>query len=251
MSTAFKPRGLLFDFGGTLVEELGKDVRAAQEWLLSQAAHVPENVTLDDVLARATRITREVAGRRDELGVETPWPTLTRLIHDYFGVRFSRPMAELELGFWQAAVRTRPMPGVAQALDSLHALGLPMAVVSNTCFGPATIQYELEKQGLFPRLQFVVASANYSVRKPSPLLFEIAAIRLGVAARDIAFVGDRLDTDVLGARRAGMKSVWLDPEGRPANGADPDWTVASWAELAARVSRAVLKDSARPMLTPK
>ena len=75
-----------------------------------------------------------------------------------------------------------------------------------------------------------MVTADYVVRKPSALLFETAAARLGVAPADTWFVGDRLDTDVAGARAAGMVAVWL----RPPNAAEsnaPDLTFDGWTAL--------------------
>src|SRR5712691_11809483 len=135
------PQGLLFDYGGTLVEEVSVDLRAGNEWLLSRASCRPAHVTLEDVLERASRVTKEVAERRDHVHLETAWPTLTRLIHDFFGIRFDTPMAELEMGFWKASVQTRPMPGARQALQQCHQWGVPAAVVSNSSFGEAVIRY--------------------------------------------------------------------------------------------------------------
>ena len=82
------PKGLLFDYGGTLVDEVSVDSEAGNAWLLSRASYRPAHVTLDDVLERAARVTSEVAAQRDRVQIETAWPTLTRLIHDYFGIRF-------------------------------------------------------------------------------------------------------------------------------------------------------------------
>jgi HAD superfamily hydrolase (TIGR01509 family) len=231
-------RGLLFDYGGTLVQEVGVDLRAGNEWLLSRAAYRPPHVTLEDVLARASRIAREVAGRRDHVHLETPWPTLTRLIHDFLGIRFDAPMAELELGFWKASVRTRPMPRAREVLERLHQLGVRAAVVSNTCFGEPVIRYELGKHGLADHLEFVVVSADYSVRKPNVLLFETAAARLGIPPGDIWFVGDRLDTDVAGAVAAGMTAVWFNADRRDSPEGRADFSVADWDDLLQRVQLA-------------
>src|SRR5262245_62100009 len=117
------PRGLLFDYGGTLVEELVVDTRAGIDALL-RAADPPLTVDVDVVLARADRVTREVMERRDNVLIETPWPSLTRLVHDCFGTRFSRPLADLELAFWDASVTTRPQPGVQEALAELADCGI-------------------------------------------------------------------------------------------------------------------------------
>jgi HAD superfamily hydrolase (TIGR01662 family) len=160
--------------------------------------------------------------------LEIAWPTLTRLIHDYFGVRFDRPMPELELGFWKASVRTRVMPGAQAALDQLHRAGLPMAVVSNTSFAEPVIRYELDRHGLSDHLAFVIVSSDYSIRKPNPLLFELGAARLGVPANEVWFVGDRLDTDMAGAKAAGMTAVWFNRDAERAPSPEVDVTVSDW-----------------------
>ena len=229
------PRGLLFDYGGTLVEEVSVDPRAGNEWLLSRASHRPPHITLADVIERAERVTQEVAARRDEVQLETSWPTLTRLIHDFLGIRFDAPMSELELGYWKASVTTRVMPGAREALEQLHRAGVPMAVVSNTSFGEPVIRYELAKHGLTEHLAFVLVSSDYSVRKPNVLLFETAAARLNVPAADIWFVGDRLDTDIAGAKVAGMTAVWFNAEGRSESPNAADLTVTNWTDFAGRV----------------
>jgi hypothetical protein len=63
------PRGVLFDYGGTLVEEVRVDPRAGNEWLLSRASYRPPHVTLAHVIERAARVTKDVAeahGRREQ-----------------------------------------------------------------------------------------------------------------------------------------------------------------------------------------
>ena len=205
------PKGLLLDYGGTLVEEVRSDARAGNEALLARALYRPAHITMEQVMARANRVSTEVAARRDEFHLETPWPTLTRLIHEYLGIQFAEPMAELEMAFWRASVTTTPMPGAREALEQFHRSGLRLAVVSNCAFSQDALRYELGKHGLADRLEFIVVSAEYSVRKPNPLLFETAAAKLGVACEEIWFVGDRLDTDVTGAKAAGMKAVWFQP----------------------------------------
>src|SRR5438105_12295102 len=94
-----QPRGVLIDYGGTLVEEVSFDVRAGNVWLLEQASHRPSHVTLEEVLDRTTKVATEIVARREEFQVETPWPMLTRLVHDFFGIRFEDSMPDLELGF--------------------------------------------------------------------------------------------------------------------------------------------------------
>ncbi|HKE84756.1 MAG TPA: HAD family hydrolase [Vicinamibacterales bacterium] len=229
--TLTPPKGFLFDYGGTLVEEVSVDPRAGNEWLLSRASYRPASIALDDVLARVARVSRDVASLRDDTHIETPWTSLTRLIHDAVGIRFDAPMAELELGFWRATVRTEPMPGARAALEQFQRAGMPMGVVSNTGFSEQVIRFELGKHGLTDHLAFVMVSSDYAVRKPNVLLYEVAAARLGVEPADIWFVGDRLDTDVAGAKAAGMTAVWFNIGARRETSHHPDLTVADWSAL--------------------
>ena len=45
------------------------------------------------------------------------------------------------------------------------------------------------------------------VGKPSPIILEVALARLGVEARDAVMVGDRVETDMVMGRRAGLATV--------------------------------------------
>lgn len=203
------PKGVLVDYGGTLVEEVSFDSRAGNEWLLARAVSGPSNVTIEQVLDRAAKVTAEVASRRNEFHLETPWAMLTRLIHDFFGFSFSGSIADLEIGFWKASVKTNAMPGSLAALEKLHECGIPIGVVSNCSFGPHVIRYELEKHGLAEHLRFVMVSAEYAVRKPNVLLYDTAAAKLRTKPQDIWFIGDRWEIDVASAKAAGMTPVWF------------------------------------------
>jgi putative hydrolase of the HAD superfamily len=204
-----RPKAILLDYGGTLVEELGANPRAGSELMLSHAAVRPPAATFEAVQARANRVSHDVTSRRAQFQIETPWIALTRLVYDVFGIEFDQPLSELELDFWKATVTTRPMPGAAEALKVFRDNGVPTAVVSNSSFGPHVIRHELNRHGLAGDLSFVMVSAEYAVRKPNPLLFEAAAARIGAEPADIWFVGDSLIADVSGARATGMTAVWL------------------------------------------
>ncbi|HTS16725.1 MAG TPA: HAD family hydrolase [Verrucomicrobiae bacterium] len=232
-----RPKGLLLDYGGTLVEEVGVDLRAGNELMLRHAIGCGETVTIEKIMERAGKVSRDVSARRDQFQIETPWPTLIRLIYDFFGITFTKSTEELELAFWKAAITTGAMPGAREAMEKFHRRGIRMGVVSNCSYGQEVIRYELAKHSLAERLEFIMVSAEYAVRKPAPLLFETAAAKLGLEARDIWFVGDRLDTDVAGAKAAGMTAVWFcpSPEGKPHNA---DMVVTSWTELVSKVPSA-------------
>src|SRR5918992_1625126 len=65
----------------------------------------------------------------------------------------------------------------------------------------------LERQGIAQRVDTIVLSSELGKRKPHRAIFERALGELGVDAEDALFVGDRLDADVVGASRLGMRTV--------------------------------------------
>ena len=67
--------------------------------------------------------------------------------------------------------------------------------------------------GLSSRIQHIVASSAVGVTKPDPAIFVFACDLFGVAPEEAWYVGDRLETDAVGARSAGLRGVWLDRSG--------------------------------------
>jgi len=70
------------------------------------------------------------------------------------------------------------------------------------------------QRGLAPGNGTLVAAVHaatlvepYVVGKPEPFLYRLAAERLGLEPEEIVAVGDRLDTDIAGARAAGLPSL--------------------------------------------
>jgi putative hydrolase of the HAD superfamily len=123
---------------------------------------------------------------------------------------------------------------VAVALAALPA-ELALGVITN---GHGALQRaKLTALGLDSRLPLVIASDELGCAKPEPGIFLEACHRLALAPAEVAYVGDRLDTDALGAARAGLRGIWLSRSGgRPRS--DEIATIASLSELAsALVSR--------------
>jgi putative hydrolase of the HAD superfamily len=89
--------------------------------------------------------------------------------------------------------------------------------------------------GLLPLLSVVVDSARVGLAKPDPEIFLLAARGLGLAPADCVVVGDSFDRDVVPAKAAGMRAVWLrGPQPRPSPDTTvPDAIVRSLGELPA------------------
>lgn len=226
-----RAKGILLDYGGTLVEELGYDERAANRWLLSKARTVPAGVSLDDVLGRLEQVSQELGAKRDDRAIEVSWQTLTRLSYHSLGIQFDAPLGDFELGYWLACAKTRPMAGAIAALETWRERGIPVAVVSNCRFSEYVLRHELNRHGLSRFLSFIMVTSEYAARKPNRTLFEAAARLLSVAANDILFVGDSLEKDMTGAKAAGMKTLWFRTGNSSAGPGTADRSCTSWSEI--------------------
>lgn len=105
---------------------------------------------------------------------------------------------------------SRLVPGVPEALGSLERAGLSLGAVSNS---DGTVEDLLVEVGLRDYFDAVVDSDVVGHAKPDPRIFEIALARLGIESDRVLHVGDMYFADVVGARRAGLAGVLVDPYG--------------------------------------
>jgi len=87
---------------------------------------------------------------------------------------------------------------------ALRQAGLAVIVAGNQ---PAQARIALERMNL--GADEILISADLGVEKPSAAFFAAVVAAAGCAPGEIAYVGDRLDNDVLPARDAGMRTVLL------------------------------------------
>jgi HAD superfamily hydrolase (TIGR01509 family) len=115
--------------------------------------------------------------------------------------RLKRPGEDFKL--WSSI-----LPGVPEALGAFRAMGLKLVVVSNS---DGSVERALTELGLAPHLDAILDSAVVGYEKPDPRFFEHALEIAGANASSTLHVGDMYYQDVVGARRAGIAAVLLDP----------------------------------------
>jgi HAD superfamily hydrolase (TIGR01549 family) len=130
-------------------------------------------------------------------------------------------------------------PDAIPAMEELRSLGYRIAVIGNQ---PANRSDELRRIGI--DAEVMAMSAEMGVAKPAPGFFERVLELLGAEApASVAYVGDRVDNDVLPAIVAGMRAIWIRRgpwgviERLPAD-VRPALIVASLTELVERIDDA-------------
>lgn len=101
-------------------------------------------------------------------------------------------------------------PDVATTLRSLSEAGMRLAVVSNR---NQPCQEELARLGLLDYLEFSLTSGEVNSWKPDPAIFAHALQRLDLQPPQAVYVGDNYYADVVGADRAGLQPILVDPDG--------------------------------------
>jgi FMN phosphatase YigB (HAD superfamily) len=96
-------------------------------------------------------------------------------------------------------------PDAVPCLAALKADGYVVGVSGNQ--PPEVSERLFDSLGL--DLDVVASSAAWGVEKPDPAFFTRLAAEAGMAPWEIAYVGDRVDNDVLPAKAAGLTSVFL------------------------------------------
>ncbi len=98
-------------------------------------------------------------------------------------------------------------PDLPETLAALRGMGLKLGIVSNTFVSRRSLERHLQELGILEFFSLQLYSYEFHFRKPSVEIFQIAAERIGAAARNILFVGDRIDNDIRPALETGMTAV--------------------------------------------
>jgi FMN hydrolase / 5-amino-6-(5-phospho-D-ribitylamino)uracil phosphatase len=147
--------------------------------------------------------------------------------------------------------RVEYYPDALEALQRISAR-LPVFALSN---GNA----DLEQIGIAHLFVGQLGAREHGAAKPEPSIFLAACDRLGCAPHEVLHVGDHVDADVVGAARAGLRTVWLQREDMredqphwPHDDIVPDLIVHDLTALADRIDRmfeAAALDSAQALVS--
>ena len=199
-------QAVTFDAGGTLIQPWPSVGRVYAE---VAAQHGVKNLSpekLDKKFAAAWRTKKNFQHTHEDwaelvdqtfagLCVSRPSQTFFRAIYQRFA----------ELGAW------RMYDDVLPALDALASKDIPLAVISNwdARLRPLLQQFRLDRY-----FEIIVVSCEVGFAKPSPVIFEHAAKKLGIAPEHIVHVGDSPKEDVAGAKAAGVGALLIDRDNK-------------------------------------
>lgn len=203
---------ILFDLDDTLIDSargraVAEEVVSRMLWDYLDALGL--HVRRGDLLSKLRGLARRM-NRRGLYDRSVWW----QLLVDELGLDLALPKArisEMTRAYWSCFRDwSLPFPDTRSALETLLAKGYLLGLVTDTD-GTAGVKNQRVSLLSFRRAfsVIVIAGEDTPETKPDVAPFKLAALRLGLSCAECIFVGDKPFTDIVGAKRAGMKSILL------------------------------------------
>lgn len=208
-----QPRAVLLDVGGVFLLPSREHIRSA----LSQVGH---NIDSDHAIDRAHYVSARVFPM-DLEGEEFMGPYW----QDYLD-RYARTLEvddalvpeaveHLRNEYVTGALWSHEIEGARAGLGQLEETGVTVGIVSNSdgTIGARLYEMEICQVGPGPGVDVhcLIDSGQVGVEKPDPKIFDIALDSLDLSPEEVWYVGDTPAFDVVGARRAGIRPILMDP----------------------------------------
>ncbi|MDR0896446.1 MAG: HAD family hydrolase [Oscillospiraceae bacterium] len=204
-----RPKMILFDYGHTLCYEPGFDNLRGTEAVMARASANPRNLSAQAITDYNRIFFADFHARRRAVNVELHEWQFQRLLYESLQIELDATPAEIERLFWEAAAPGAVIPGAPEMLAYLKAQGIRTGVISNLMFSGQALKERLDRLLPGNGFEFIIASSEYMVRKPDPLIFNLALSKANLPAESVWYCGDSPVADVQGAAGVGIFPIWF------------------------------------------
>jgi putative hydrolase of the HAD superfamily len=203
-------RGVLFDWGGTIVRNDGRLTSPAA----AVAGYLHKRLQLDVSPEDFDRALQAVIPEFRS-GVTEQADHVGRILGQAFtwmGVAAGANDVDAcaRLFFDEVTQGDTVFDDARALLASLRYRGFRCGVVTNSFFPASLFTAKINQLGMAGYFDSFVASADVGLAKPNPGPFHRGLSELGLGPEEALFVGDTVETDIVGARAAGMRAVLLE-----------------------------------------
>ena len=232
----FPFRAIGFDWAYTLVE-LGKEddqkpLQKVFSFLNSKNIPLPD---FKEFLDRARKIFLPMIEDARVTNQEALFETALQKLMNDFGILLNGGITIkklLEVYYLEVYSERKVYPEVIRVLNRFKKMGVRMGIISNTTNPQFMKEREMKILGLQSYFDFAIYSSSTPFRKPHPSIFELAIEKFEMKPQEILFVGDNYSLDVVGAKKVGMKSAWINRERKIiSKDIEPDYELHSLDDL--------------------
>ncbi len=206
-----KPRMVIFDYGHTLLFEPEDNFLRGEKEIYKHIIRNPKHLTIDEINKFGTELFQKYDVVRKQ-GFEIHEYQALKMKYEYLGIELDISYAEAEEILWNHVSWGACMPFVEEMLASLKEHGIRSGVISNIGWSGNALTERINR--LLPKNQFefIIASSEYGIRKPNPMIFELAIQKANLQPSDVWYCGDNVKADVYGARSVGIFPVFYEEE---------------------------------------
>ena len=225
---------LIFDYFETLVHNQSKDYDRGLKELWEK--YYREKCDYEDIKKYAGELFQHMQDLhkqgREYAFVKDQLPKYA----DKYGGELILMTAEEEADFLMRCNEMEVIPGIREALTKIQEMGIPMYVLSNSSYTAEALSVILHRLGIGHFFADVWSSADFGRIKPCRDFFEMGIEKIlqdhpGTERKDILFVGDTYETDVIGAQEAGIDAVWINHRGAEHTNQRPAYMISEAGEL--------------------
>ncbi len=201
---------IFFDVGSTLVDER-ETYRLFSKRCVETLSSAGRVVTLDEFEEKLVEYSR-----KNQDPIRETW--------SYFTI------AGVERPQWNHSTDCL-YPDTKAVLEQLQR-DYRMGVIANQ---KENLAERLENWGIADYFQLVLSSSVVGYSKPDVRIFSSALELAGVLPQEVIYIGDRIDNDMIPAKKLGMTTIWLQAGLGKYNQEDVlykvDWVVSSLTEV--------------------
>ena len=212
-------RALTFDLDDTLWNNrpvLMAAERTLYDWLVEHYPDIGLHYRIEDMLSLRQRLLQQDPELRND--VSQLRKRSLRIAARTAGYDDSLVEPAFAV-FLEARHRITPYRDVAPALRKLREAGYRLGSLTNG-------NTDIHRLQLGPLFDFSITAASVGRAKPHPRMFVEACQQARVQPAQLAHVGDEAETDLAGARNAGVLAIWMNREG-----AQPPTAIRHHAEI--------------------
>ncbi|MFX1518357.1 MAG: HAD family hydrolase [Promethearchaeota archaeon] len=239
--------GITFDFFNTIVEPKDKNVsKRAIKAVYDVGVKHGLTIDFDEFINKALSHWQKVLRKRIEKGTETLYDSHLLDIFNDVGMQPSEARAVIKestktyFEILTANIQlVKDTYEVIEKLSETYRIGL----ISNFTY-PPFIRSQLERHNLTDFFEVVTVSGDHGFSKPFPRIFIHTASKLNMKPHNVIHIGDSLECDVVGAKKAGFKAIWFKRNDGPKNEGEyhPDLTIHQLSELLEVKLDSLIKD---------
>lgn len=200
---------VLFDLSGTLLDEgFARHAFAAVATAMSERWGIAPGAAASDIRQAFAAVSAEVANQRFYLMRDVMCEAFARVIHTHGHRTTAGDLVTLDHLMWSVAIPTAvAAEGAIETIRALRSAGVRTGIVSYADI--PVFEGLLEQTGLAGLTDIEICSEMARACKPDPAIFRMALNGIGVAPEWAMFIGDSVESDVVGGNRLGMRTVLL------------------------------------------